>query len=181
MNLFTVVADLLDNNLKLDVICHQINCCTTSAGGIAYSINKKYPYADRYKNRVNQTPRIKNGYLSVYDTPGKVYIQTPNDTNNPIVVCLAGQVAPGGSGTNVKIHSYSMLSIKETSDFREELFQQCLDEFAVWLSDKNSLRVGFPYYIGCGLAGGNWNNYYDMIGEFCKKLPQHTFYLCKIE
>ena len=31
--------------------------------------------------------------------------------------------------------------------------------------------IGFPYRIGCGAAGGNWNNYLGTLEIFSRYLP----------
>jgi hypothetical protein len=32
--------------------------------------------------------------------------------------------------------------------------------------------IGFPWKIGCGLAGGDWKTYYSVILEWSKKNPE---------
>ena len=51
---------------------------------------------------------------------------------------------------------------------RENYFKQCLDKIS---KIKDIKSIAFPYLIGCGIAGGNWNNYLDMILEFAESNP----------
>ena len=47
-------------------------------------------------------------------------------------------------------------SYKDTPEEREQWFKQCLDELGKCDYYQN---FAFPYKIGCGLAGGNWDHY----------------------
>ena len=169
MTLEIIETDLLNNNLNLDILCHQINCCTTTSYGIAKSINDKYKYANRYINR---------NYTKIKDIPGEIYIETDlENNNNPIIVCLAGQYTPGCIGRKINLNDNYII---ETTELRELWFKKCLDKLYDYLSKFDNKKIGFPYNIGCGLAGGDWNNYYNMIIELTNKLPNHKFYLCKL-
>ena len=35
-------------------------------------------------------------------------------------------------------------------------------------------NFAFPYKIGCGLAGGNWDHYLPMIEDFTVKYQKHV-------
>jgi hypothetical protein len=35
----------------------------------------------------------------------------------------------------------------------------------------NIISIAFPYKIGCGLAGGKWEDYESMIYKFAKENP----------
>ena len=50
---------------------------------------------------------------------------------------------------------------------RIQWFQRCLDDIA---KIPNIKEIGFPYNIGRGLAGGDWNNYQDMLEKFAEKI-----------
>ena len=49
---------------------------------------------------------------------------------------------------------------------RENAFKQCLDEIVLMFPE--GIPIAFPYLIGCGLAGGNWEIYKSMIETFAK-------------
>ena len=47
-----------------------------------------------------------------------------------------------------------------------------MDGLKTQLDDLDDInKIAFPKYIGCGMAGGNWSNYYKMIIEFAKSVP----------
>ncbi len=136
---------------------------------LAKNINNKYKYANRYIRRIDS---------KINDTPGEIYIESDlENNNNPIIVCLCGQYTPGKPYRDIKLNNNY---INETYELRELWFRQCLDKLYNYLVNLDNKKIGFPFNIGCGLAGGIWNNYYNMIVEFTDKLPNHTFYLCKL-
>jgi hypothetical protein len=49
---------------------------------------------------------------------------------------------------------------------RQMYFLRCLNEI---LKIENLESIGFNYGIGCGLAGGDWNIYYNLINNFAQK------------
>ena len=59
-------------------------------------------------------------------------------------------------------------SISETYENRFMWFKMCLEEIA----KLKPTSLAFPYNIGCGLAGGNWNQYYPALQEFSAKYPE---------
>ena len=60
------------------------------------------------------------------------------------------------------VPKYSNDSAKKRIDW----FKDCLDQIAL-IDNVNS--VAMPYNIGCGLAGGNWSVYYNMLEVFTNK------------
>lgn len=41
------------------------------------------------------------------------------------------------------------------------------------------VHVAFPYGIGCGLAGGNWEEYRTVLEEFAEANPQYAIVIVK--
>jgi len=41
--------------------------------------------------------------------------------------------------------------------------------------NSSNIVIGVPYKIGCGLAGGNWDKYHDMLLSFSNKID------CKVK
>lgn len=64
-----------------------------------------------------------------------------------------------------KVMSYYKSIYKDTYDERKKWFQDCLDI----LDSNNYGTVAMPYGIGCGLAGGKWKDYKDMIENALQK------------
>ncbi len=93
-------------------------------------------------------------YANVYSDgtkriPGQIIVRKD-------IINLVGQDKPGKA------------TKKESAEKREGWFQSGLD----LISQIDYLdSVAFPYGIGSGLAGGNWENYYGMIYEFARANP----------
>jgi O-acetyl-ADP-ribose deacetylase (regulator of RNase III) len=89
------------------------------------------------------------------DTYNKSYIKRIPGTisvhNN--VINMYAQIYPGKS-------NYP----NDTPELRLQYFKSCLHE----ISKLQGESIAFPYNIGCGLAGGNWQEYKQLISEFSK-------------
>ena len=40
---------------------------------------------------------------------------------------------------------------------------------------ENLKSIAFPFKIGCNLAGGNWNNYLNMLEAFSSKVQAEVY------
>ena len=145
------ILDYTEDNKNV-FICHQTNCVTKTSAGLAKSIFDKYPESNIYKNN------------NILRTPG-VYIETKTNDGKTIIH-LNAQNNPG------------KVSNKETSYQRLEWFQSCLALLSHDINNNNFINntpeiILFPYGIGCGLAGGNWDDYLKSIGIFNQTLPKH--------
>jgi len=130
--------DLLSSSEK--IIAHQCNCKTPKEKGLSKAMFEKYPYS--------------NIYTLLNRTPGEIIVREEGEY--PIIVALLGQNKPGSP------------SLKETKGIRLEWFKKCLNKLALYMKNKNLNQVGIPYNIGCGLAKGNWNDYYTLIKSFAE-------------
>ena len=138
-----IKGDILTTPCKY--IAHQCNCKTVGrAAGLALHINKKYPYADMYK--------INNDRI-----PGRINIMG-NGIDKRFVINMYAQNYPG------------KCNINETEIVRLEWFEHCFKEIDRLIDDINT--IAFPYWIGCGLAGGDWKKYLSLIEEFSKTLEK---------
>jgi len=156
-----VKGDLLNSNEEY--IVQQCNCLTVSSHGLSKSISDKYgKWADPYcqRKRIGKRNLAQEQYR---DKPGtiKILTSTPSDpkitTVQPNVVCIFGQWVPGVPG---KYKTYPKWEI-DNYENRLKWFEEAL------LSIPSDIkRLAFPYKIGCGLAGGNWNKYYKIIQKF---------------
>lgn len=130
-----ITGDLLEAKEKY--ICHQTNTISTnSAAGIARAIFDKYPYADCYLSRTEQ------------DKPGTIDIKGDGKENR-LIINLMGQVYPGG----IRYPKSSLDGLAA----RRKYFYSCLLRLAK-VPDLES--VAFPWRVGCGLGGGDWEGYY---------------------
>ena len=61
----------------------------------------------------------------------------------------------------------------DTTEKRIEWFKQCLNAISEINNIKNK-TIAFPFNIGCGAAGGDWEIYYNLIEEFANKGEIHV-------
>ena len=145
-----VTGDLLKSNEEY--IVHQTNCRYKPPGvGLAKHIFKKYPHSDVYTCRHPWKPNTE------YDTPGSITIRGGGGTGLRGVVNLFGQNFQSKKEKNVK-------TVEESRALRLKWFKMGLDEIRKQLPDLKS--IAFPFQIGCGLAGGDWNVYLSEIERF---------------
>ena len=62
----------------------------------------------------------------------------------------------------------------ETQYSRLLLFLQCIEQLP------SAKSIAFPFGIGCGIAGGNWDNYYKVINSWSKKHPETQVFIYKL-
>lgn len=141
-----VPGDIFDATEKY--LCHQCNCVTNKAAHLAKDVFEKYPHADIY------TPR------TVHDKPGHIVIRG-DGKNERYVVALLGQVYPG--------HARFPKSSTDGIPVREKYFYHCLLRLAQ-VPDLES--VAFPWRVGCGAAGGNWERYLGIITNFANYVAE---------
>ena len=171
-----IKGDLLET--ELDIIVQQCNCITITALGLAQAIKIKLqvdPYGHRKaikgkKNCAQESDRGNPGTITIHKSP----------TTGQTVVCLYAQYSPGKPG----IYHQSEVqknNIQDTSEQRLHWFKECLKLLKQYLDTlletpesnsrkKNKIRIGLPYLIGCGLAGGNWQEYKTALDEWTTTL-----------
>ena len=120
-----------------NIICHQVNCQGVMGAGIAKQIRNKYPemYSQYHKECASITNLL--GKTHLYEVGENKYIANMYAQN---------EIYPMG--------------VRHT-DY--DAFVQCCEELRdqvkILMENNPSVhyKIGFPYNIGCGLAGGNWN------------------------
>ena len=141
------IGDLLE--ATDDAIVQQCNCVTNKPHGLSSAVFKKYPEADCYSIR---KPNERG-------SPGKTISTLCRD--GKWVINLLGQYYPSKS-------KYP----NDTKAMRAAWFNDglnCIEKTFVKTGKIKS--IGFPYQIGCGLAGGDWDLYCGMIHGFAAKHP----------
>jgi O-acetyl-ADP-ribose deacetylase (regulator of RNase III) len=139
MSVKIIESDIFWTGAKF--IAHQCNCTSNGgAAGIAKEIFAKYPYSNCYYMRTEAA------------TPGTIEV-CGDGLNHRGIINMFSQYFPGGPDTN------------ETDDekARKKWFHQCLMEIT---KVPNLESIAFPYKIGCGIAGGDWNWYSAQIDKF---------------
>lgn len=147
-------------------IAHQCNCITTKGKGLSKTIFNKYPYADIYSCRPT---KVDYRNLPSDQKPGTI-ITKGNGKEQRYIINMLAQLYP-----NPPKFAQSRL---DGEDARVKYFIECLDAISK-IEDLES--VAFPYGIGCGLAGGNWNIYFSLLKSFAKHLDPIQVILYKID
>ncbi len=162
-----IQGNILTNNTTSDYIIQQCNCLTVRSHGLSATLEKAYPYAKVYSTR----RAIGNRNLAIpedRDTVGTYKILS--DPEGPHVVCLFGQHRPGKLNTPY-FNNYPESNPPESAVSRLTWFKDALHSFVADLPDLEGDEryvLKFPYKIGCGLAGGNWNDYYKVLQDMCE-------------
>ena len=133
-------GNLLESNC--DIICHQVNCKGVMGAGIAKQIKNKW----------------NNVYIEYKD-----FVVTNKYNRNKLLGCCYP----------VKVNAYQYVvnlfcqdtygnnleALTEYPAFDEALFKLKKFITSEYTNEyiKSNIRIGFPYKIGCGLAGGDWN------------------------
>lgn len=126
-------------NVKSGIICHQVNCVGAMGAGLALQIKNKWPVVFKhYKDECEIFAKDPNKLLG--------QVQDTLVSNDLVVANCFGQVYPGRNGTMTNYLAWN------------EILDKLND-----LSNFFSLELHFPYMIGCGLAGGDWNTMFDKI------------------
>jgi len=150
-----VKGDIL--NAEEDYIAQQCNCLTITSHGLSNTIADKYSWGDPYKHRTRMTRNC--AIEEDRDTPGTIRVlRDPKGISSKAIVCMFAQWAPGKPRA---FKSYPEWE-KDTYDARVEWFKSCLDE----MKELDTKSIAFPWTIGCGLAGGDWNTYRTLIEDF---------------
>ncbi|MGL5190517.1 MAG: macro domain-containing protein [Cetobacterium sp.] len=127
-------------NVKSGIIVHQVNCMGVMGAGLAKQIKDKYPNVYYdYKD-----------YCKTYDNIlGDVYASRVDD--KLMIIHLFGQYSYGRN--------------KKQTDY--DAFEKALIMLKQIDDGKNTFY--FPYGIGCGLAGGDWNVISSLIDRYFPK------------
>ena len=139
-------GDLL--TAEVDVIAHQCNVMTQGAAGIAGIIFQQYPEVDTYKN--NPQP-LK------FTTVEMMPVNKDRDTPYSFVANLYSQFFPASSQKSPSF---------DDAWTRLVAFKRCLTLLADEMSIRGLTSVGFPRYIGCAIAGGDWPTYHGVITKW---------------
>lgn len=155
-----VNGDILET--KCNFLMHQCNCISPYALGLAKKIFDKWPETNTYAGRANngggmRYESLMEGYRSGTYTIHKIDIGFR-------IVNMYAQFWPGPALAS------------DTGDERLKVFEQILLKFRGHSLMKESepmllpIVFAFPYKIGCGLGGGNWGEYENLIRAFAESL-----------
>ena len=154
-----IKGDLLDQK---GFLFQQCNCVTVKAHGLSQSFIKRFgKRADIYGKRAHRSANT----ATLPDTPGTYKIL--NLRGNTAMVAVFGQWLPGKPRACAHMYSRYRVIHNDTYEDRFRYFEEALNKFVESVDDDRPAY--FPYRIGCGLAGGNWDNYRLAIERFAAR------------
>lgn len=150
----------------LELIGHQTNCLGVMGGGIAKQIK-------------NKNPRVYDSYYCYCKLPKDPHsilgtLQcVRNDNDTQWIANIFGEYSFCES-----IAPYEENGKPRHTDY--DALQKALSELHNWINVNNIKTAGIPHKLGCGLAGGDWDNvvYPMIINEFKNDLTI-TLYIVK--
>jgi len=169
---------------NVDIIVQQCNCLTISPYGLAQTIKIRLgvcPYSEKR--------RLNNSNIAIKedrDTVGTIKIYKINNHPMNYVGYFFSQFTPGKPNTyyqpisNEHIDPSTNNKIIDDGKNRLRWFNICLEHLATFMINHRLESVGFPYLIGCGLAGGNWPDYEKTISDWKNKYPYFKIKFYKI-
>lgn len=144
-----IKGDITESDCRY--LAHQCNCITVKSLGLAKTIADKWPWADVYSKRVIGARKATINP----STPGTIDLIT-NEDENKTIICLFAQWAPGKCGDYSR---YYPKTYNDTKENRLSWFKECLAK----IDELNLDEIAMPYKIGCGLAGGDWKTYEQIL------------------
>ncbi len=127
----------------VDIVAHQTNCAGVMGAGIALQIKEHLLTSDEYKK-----------YVSICREQGEELMgktQLLEAPDGRIIANCFGEKIPTGKGQDTDYDAL-MHSVAKVRNYARA----------------NSMSVGVPGLIGCGLAGGDWrivrNMLYQLFG-----------------
>ena len=140
-----VKGNLLESPVQ--IIAHQVNCLGIMGGGIALQIKNKWPRVfEDYKEFIEDWEYCNGGELPL----GHCLAVTLNREERTIVN-IFGQKGIGGMATDYEAVRKAFIELKEY-----------LVSSKIYRHD-SQIPVGIPYKMGCGLGGGDWNTYREVL------------------
>lgn len=162
-NLRIVTGDLLEGGF--DAIVHQANCFRRMRSGVAKAITDMYPEVrtvDTDFPTEEGEPRL--GHCSLAFVEHSI-------TGKPLVVGnLYGQLYYG--------HGYDR--VYTVYDKLKSALIQFVGSLKTVYPDKEKMKIGIPYGMGCGLAGGDWQIVYGIIEEVALANPDIGFIVVQL-
>lgn len=159
-----VRGDLL--NATEDYICQQCNCISVRPHGLSQQIALKYPHVDPYSSR----RPLGNRNLAVPEdrpVPGSIHVYGSDQVRK--VICMFAQYGMGKPG------AYGNTEPDSHTD-RLRWFIQCLGQITM----VRPKSIALPWMIGCGLAGGDWSVYHNILGRWAVGNPEITVRLYRL-
>lgn len=137
MGIREVKGDLLTSECV--VRCHQVNCRGVMGAGIAAQIKEKYP----------EVFPLYEGLCSQFGDKMLGEVQFIPCHDGTVIANMFAQDGYGAGKCQTDIYA----------------LEECLDRLQIFAA-KTGASIGFPKYVGAGLAGGDWNQIYSLIHTY---------------
>lgn len=149
---------------NIQIIAHQTNCLGVMGGGIAKQIKERNPEMYIvYKNYCKEKDKLALGTVQTL----------LSDNGTQIFANLFGEysfcesIAPYEEGGKPRHTDYPAL-------------KEALNRLHTYMIVNDKKTVGVPYKLGCGLAGGNWEDIvYPMLKDEFEADKDITLYIVK--
>lgn len=184
-------GDIRDKKYRHEnsAIVQILNCVGVRPHGLSMTLAEAFPYCNLYIDR-SPIRNFNRAKIKDRSKPGTIRICQPkeNKYKNPFIVNIFGQYYMGKSIDNNNSISQRIIRQKnvdkdliegirlDTRENRINWFQQGLDQLSESFIVKNKLiDIVFPFKIGCGLGGGDWeNDYLPAIEKFAEKVKENN-------
>ena len=127
-------------NTKAPIIAHQVNCQGIMGAGVARVIRENLLSIEEYRKYQDACKRPAKELL------GNCMFSATSE-GFPDVVNLFAEDEPTGKRVDTDYHA----------------LKRCFMGLVSYCKKQNIHHVAIPGYIGCGLAGGDWNHVYSYI------------------
>ena len=148
----------------IEIVAHQCNCLGVWGGGIAKQIKSLYP--KMFKDYYNYC-KLPSDAHSILGTVQFLH----SDDGKQIYANMFGEysfcesVAPYKEGEKPRHTDYDAL-------------KECLHWLHMFAILNRKKTIGIPFKLGCGLAGGNWEEVvYPMVKEEFENDKDITLYI----
>ncbi len=123
-----------------DIIAHQVNCIGVMGAGVSKQIKKELLSKEQFSEYRTLCKMFGSNLLGS--------IQKLNLQNGQYLVNLFGEDVPTG----------------KNQDTDYDALKTALAKLCIFAESEN-LSIALPGYLGCGLAGGDWEIVWNMIHE----------------
>lgn len=139
---------------KAPIICHQVNCLGVMGAGLALQVKTKYP----------SVFKVYEGCChSFQDTPEKLMGQA---------VFVDAEEMPGRFIANLFAQKGIRQGPSDTEVYTDyNALRSAMKQVEEIAKAYNVTSVAVPYMMGCGLAGGSWDEVKKILKEIFETSP----------
>lgn len=147
-------------------IIQQNNCIGCKPHGLSAQIAYKWPYADPYSRRKKMYGNRNYAVEADRPIPGTIEIFKGR---NKSIICMYAQY---GMGKPYMYNNKGEDAVPDGSALRLQWFTLCLEQITKQVNVPATFAL--PWRLGCGLAGGDWKKYKQLIENWSSRNPQFT-------